>query len=127
MIAHSTIEDNIMHLRRSLAILVLVVASGHLGNDVRAAGAEEGRIERNFVPASTLSSTVPAVPASAVKVFTGRLAVRIGHRNYELETLTAMPYASRLRAIPARGCFARGPAKLEKPPQRKASTSAACS
>ena len=92
--AHSTIEDNIMHLRRSLAILVLVVASGHLGNDVRAAGAEEGRIERNFLPASTLSSTVPAVPASAVKVFTGRLAVRIGHRNYELETLTAMPPGS---------------------------------
>ena len=92
--AHSTIEDNIMHLRRSLAILVLVVASGHLANDVQAAGAEEGRIERNFVPTSTLGSTVPAVPASAVKVFTGRLAVRIGHRNYELETLTAMPPGS---------------------------------
>lgn len=83
-----------MRMRLFLAIPVLAVAFAHLAGDVRAAGAKEERIERNFVPAIALGPTVPAVPVSALKVFRGKLAVRIDQRNHELETLTVTPPGS---------------------------------
>ena len=88
------VAGTLARLRRSLGVSVLLFAFAPFATGVQAAGAVQERIDRNFVPSATAGTTVPAVPASALKVFAGRLTVRIKQRNYDLETLTAMPPGS---------------------------------
>lgn len=70
----------------SIALLLV-----HLNFGVGTAGADEKRVERNFAPAGAPGPKARAVPAAALSIARGKLAVRIGSSDYELETLTVTP------------------------------------
>ena len=80
-----------MSSARIVGIVFLVLVPGLPGTDASAADSRTGRFDRNLVTARVASPTVPAVPASKIRVSEGKLTVPIGLRNHELETLTATP------------------------------------
>ena len=80
-----------MHrINRSFVISIALLLAHQIAG-IDAAGADEKRVEHNFTAASALGPKVPAVPAAALRIAKGKLAVRIGSRDYELETLTVTP------------------------------------
>ena len=72
-----------------LAFLALLLGQSWLGADAAASG--EGRIDRNFAAAAVSGPKIQAVPPSALTVSKGRIEVRIGSWDYDLETLTVTP------------------------------------
>ena len=55
------------------------------------ADAVENRVERNFTVADMPGPRVAPVPVTELRIAKGKIAVRIGSGNYELETLTVTP------------------------------------
>ena len=82
---------DVMCIVRIVAIVSLVLAGGSPYGAANAADSREQRFDRNLATARVESPTVPAVPASKIRVSKGRLTVPFGYQKHELETLTAMP------------------------------------
>ena len=82
---------DVMCIVRIVGIVSLILAGGSPYGAANAADSREQRFDRNLAMARVESPTVPAVPASKIRVFKGRLTVPFGYRKHELETLTAVP------------------------------------
>ncbi len=80
-----------MHCRKIwlVAVLALILGQTWVGDPAAASG--EGRFDRNFAVAAVSGPKTEAVPLSALTVSSGRIEVRIGSSDYELETLAVTP------------------------------------
>ena len=76
---------------RFVTIVVLVLCAGLAKSDAVTAKERTGRFDRNLAMAAGTSPTVPAIPASNIRVSKGTLTVPFGYRKHRLETLTATP------------------------------------
>ena len=80
-----------MHCITRSFVMFIALLLAHQIAGIGAAGADEKRVERNFTLAGAPGPKAPAVPAAALRTAKGKLAVRIGSSDYELETLTVTP------------------------------------
>ena len=80
-----------MHFTRLTLVVSLVVLCVCTATSVGAADADAHRAERNFVTASTQSPTIPPIPASDLRVVTGKLSVSFGWGSHDLEAITVAP------------------------------------
>ena len=80
-----------MSLLQPALITFITVSFGLLASGAAAAASAEERLDRNLEASEVPGPTVPAVPTSALEVSKGSVKVRIGDRQYRLETLTVVP------------------------------------
>ncbi len=83
-----------MHFTRLTLVFSLVVLLVCTATSVGASDADAQRVERNFVIAGTPGPTIPAIPASDLRVTTGKLSVSFGWGSHDLEAITVKPPGS---------------------------------
>lgn len=83
-----------MHFTRLTLVVSNMVLLVCTATSVGASDADALRVERNFVVAGTLGPTIPAIPASDLRVTTGKLSVSFGWGSHDLEAITVEPPGS---------------------------------